>query len=169
VLADFFVAAIPFDLAAKHCGAGGFIALDNTRPIEFLLHLYFGKTADDLKNFALRDLGILRTNRETSFSARFGDADEAHACFHYSQVLDRIEVRSADIYQRAVAAILDGPLRTTEYAVDLAARAACQVGQFFEKRGDKDLAERLYRFGGSADCARAPRPDAVREGRQGSG
>lgn len=24
VLADFFVAAIPFDLAAKHCGARGF-------------------------------------------------------------------------------------------------------------------------------------------------
>ncbi|MGZ5154299.1 MAG: hypothetical protein ACXWC5_30120, partial [Burkholderiales bacterium] len=80
-LANFFVAAIPFDLAAKHCGAGGFIALDNTRPIEFLLYLYFGKTADDLKNFALRDLGVLRTNKETSFSARFADANEAHACF----------------------------------------------------------------------------------------
>ncbi|MDU6492338.1 MAG: exonuclease, partial [Bradyrhizobium sp.] len=60
-LADFFVAAIPFDLAAKHCGAGSFIALDNTRSIEFLLYLYFGKTADSLKNFALRDLGVLRT------------------------------------------------------------------------------------------------------------
>ena len=43
--ADFFVAAIPFDLAAKHCGAGGFIALDNTRPIEFLLYLYFATTS----------------------------------------------------------------------------------------------------------------------------
>jgi hypothetical protein len=39
LLADFFVAAIPFDLAAKNCGAGGFIALDNTRSIEFLLYL----------------------------------------------------------------------------------------------------------------------------------
>ena len=148
--ADFLVAAIPFDLAAKHCGAGGFIALDNTRPIEFLLYLYFGKTADNLKNFALRDLGVLRINRETSFSARFTDADEANACFHYSQVLDRIEVRS--VFERAAAAILDGPPRTTEYAADLAARAACQVGQFFEKQSDKDLADRLYRFGGSADC-----------------
>ncbi|MDX3968631.1 MAG: hypothetical protein QHD01_18825 [Bradyrhizobium sp.] len=57
--------------AARHGGAGGFIALDNTRPIEFLLYLYFGKSAEDLKNFTLRDLGVLRTNRETSFSARF--------------------------------------------------------------------------------------------------
>lgn len=151
-LADFFVAAIPFDLAAKHCGAGSFIALDNTRSIEFLLYLYFGKTADSLKNFALRDLGVLRTNKETSFSSRFADADEARACFHYSQVLDRIELQSADIDQRTVAEILDGPPRTTDYAADLAARAACQVGQFFEKHGDTGLAERLYRFGRSADC-----------------
>ncbi len=71
VLADFFVAAIPFERAATHGGAGGFIALDNTRPIEFLLYLYFGKSAEDLKNFTLRDLGVLRTNRETSFGTRF--------------------------------------------------------------------------------------------------
>ncbi len=95
---------------------------------------------------------MLRTNRETSFSARFADADEAHACFHYSQVLDRIEVRSAETYKSAAAAILDGPPRPSEYAADLAARAACQVGQFVEKQGDKDLAERLYRFGVSGDC-----------------
>jgi len=36
---------------------------------------------------------------------------------------------------------VDGPPRTTEYAADLAVRAACQVGQFFEKQGDKDLAD----------------------------
>ncbi|MGJ5139046.1 exonuclease domain-containing protein [Bradyrhizobium oligotrophicum] len=151
-LAAFFMAAIPFDVAAKHCGAAGFIALDNTRSIDFLLYLYFGKTADNLKNFALRDLGVLRTNQETSFSSRFIDSDEAHACFHYSQVLDRIEARSPDIYHWAVTAILDGPPRTTDYAADLASRSACQVGQFFEKQGKLDLAERLYRFGRSADC-----------------
>ncbi|MGJ5181494.1 exonuclease domain-containing protein [Bradyrhizobium oligotrophicum] len=151
-LADFFITTIPFDIAAKHCGAGNFIALDHTRSIEFLLYLYFGKTADNLKDFALRDLGVLRTNRETSFSARFADADEARACFHYSQVLDRIDVESADLDGWAVTAILDGPPRTTDYAADLAGRAACQVGQFFEKQGDIALAERLYRFGRSADC-----------------
>src|SRR4051812_3836444 len=36
-----------------------FVALGDIEPIEFLLYLYFGKTQGDLKNFALRDLGIL--------------------------------------------------------------------------------------------------------------
>ena len=152
VLLDYFVARVPFDLAVKHCGGDRFIALDNTQPIEFLLYLYFGKTTDDMKNFALRDLGILRTNKESSFSARFVDGDEARACFHYSQVLDRIEIRSIGIYQRAATEILTGPTRTSEYAADLAARAACQVGQFFEKKGEGALAEQLYRFGASSEC-----------------
>jgi DNA polymerase-3 subunit epsilon len=101
---DYYLEQIPFSTAAQHCGARNFIALAGTRPIEFLLYLYFGKTEVSLKNFALRDLGILRTNRETSFSARFTDAEEALASFHYSQVLDSLEEGS----ERRLA---DGSLR----------------------------------------------------------
>ena len=93
-LADYFLTQVPFEVAAEHCGAAKFIALDDVRPLEFLLYLYFGKTEEDLKNFALRDLGIMRTNKATSFRARFTDGDEARACFHYSRLLDRIEVKS---------------------------------------------------------------------------
>jgi DNA polymerase-3 subunit epsilon len=68
-LADYFLTHIPFEAAAEHCGAAKFIALDDVRPLEFLLYLYFGKTEEDLKKFALRDLGIMRTNKATSFGA----------------------------------------------------------------------------------------------------
>ena len=88
-LADYFLTHVPFEVAAEHCGAAKFIALDDVRPLEFLLYLYFGKTEEDLKNFALRDLGIMRTNKATSFRARFTDGEEARACFHYSRLLDR--------------------------------------------------------------------------------
>ena len=93
-LADYFLTHVPFEVAAEHCGAAKFIALDDVRPLEFLLSLYFGKTGGDLKKFALRDLGIMRTNKATSFRARFTDGEEATACFHYSRLLDRIEVKS---------------------------------------------------------------------------
>ncbi len=66
-LIDYFLTHVPFEVAAEHCGATKFIALDNVRPLEFLLYLYFGKTEQDLKNFALRDLGIMRVNKATSF------------------------------------------------------------------------------------------------------
>ncbi|HEV7867513.1 MAG TPA: exonuclease domain-containing protein, partial [Chthoniobacteraceae bacterium] len=151
-LADYFLAQVPFEVAAEHCGAAKFIALDNIRPLEFLLYLYFGKTETDLKNFALRDLGIMRTNKVTSFKARFTDGDEARACFHYSRLLARLEVKSPSIYQDAVIDIFRGPDCPSEYAADLRSRAAWQVGQFFEKRGETDLARQLYRAGSSPEC-----------------
>jgi DNA polymerase-3 subunit epsilon len=116
------------------------------------LYLYFGKTEEDLKNFALRDLGIMRTNKASSFKARFTDGDEARACFYYSRLLDRTEIKSIDIYQSAVADIFGGPSCPSDYAVDLRSRVSCRVGQFFEKLGEKDLARRLYRAGTSPEC-----------------
>ena len=151
-LIEFFLAQIDFDVALEFCGGERFIALDNTRPIELLLYLYFGKTEEDLKNFALRDLGIIRTNKQTSFSARFTDAEEARACFHYSQLLDRLEVPARAVYQAATYAILEGPPCPTDYAANIASRAAHQAGLFFEKAGDIDLAEQLFRAGSSPEC-----------------
>jgi DNA polymerase-3 subunit epsilon len=150
-LIDYYLTQVPFKVAAEHCGADKFIALD-VRPLEFLLYLYFGKTEQDLKNFALRDLGIMRTNKATSFKARFTDGDEARACFHYSRLLDRLEVRSSDLYRNAVADILGGPDCPSDYATDLRSRLACRVGQFFEKLGERDLARQLYRAGSSPEC-----------------
>jgi DNA polymerase-3 subunit epsilon len=149
---DYYLEQIPFSIAAQHCGARKFIALNGMRPIEFLLYLYFGKTEVDLKNFALRDLGILRTNRETSFSARFTDGDEAVASFHYSQILDRLDVKSESVHRQAAIDILAGPACGSEYAADLRSRAAHQTGLFFEKAGESDLARQLYRAGSSSDC-----------------
>jgi DNA polymerase-3 subunit epsilon len=143
---------VPFSTAAQHCGTRNLIALAGTRPIEFLLYLYFGKTEVSLKNFALRNLGILRTNRETSFSARFTDAEEALASFHYSQVLDSLEEGSEPVHRRAAIDVLSGPACGTEYARDLRNRAAHQTGLFFEKAGESDLARQLYRAGPSPDC-----------------
>jgi DNA polymerase III subunit epsilon len=151
-LVDYFLAQVPFGVAAEHCGAAKFIALVDVRPLEFLLYLYFGKTEEDLKNFALRDLGIMRTNKATSFRARFTDGDEARACFHYSRLIDRMEVKSSGIYQSAVADIFGGPNCPSEYAADLRSRAAGQAGQFFEKLGETDLAKQLYRAGSSPEC-----------------
>jgi DNA polymerase-3 subunit epsilon len=151
-LVDYFLTQVPFEVAAEHCGAFNFIALDDVRPLEFLLYLYFGKTEEDLKNFALRDLGIMRTNKATSFKARFTDGDEARACFHYSRLLDRLEVKLPSIYQGAVTDIFGGPDCPSDYAADLRSRAAWQVGQFFEKLGETDIAKQLYRVGSSPEC-----------------
>lgn len=151
-LIDFFLSEISFEHTAAHCEGHEFVVLDNLLPVHFLLYLYFGKTEDDLKRFALRDLGIMRTNKTASLSARFSDGAEALACFHYSRLSDSLETKTLAVYQAAVDAILDGPPVTTDYAADLRSRVACQTGQFFEKRGDRPLTAQLYRAGSSPEC-----------------
>ncbi|HEU0145580.1 MAG TPA: exonuclease, partial [Bradyrhizobium sp.] len=151
-LVAYVLAEVPFAVAAEQCGGSQFIALSNTRPIEFLLYLYFGKTENDLKSFALRDLGVLRTNTESAFSARFTDADEARVCFYYSQLLDRLATPAVAVYGRAADEILLGPLCPSNHASDLRSNAACIIGQFFERNDRLDLALKLYSAGSSPEC-----------------
>jgi DNA polymerase III subunit epsilon len=151
-LIEYFLTNVTFTTAYDSCGGREFIALGDTDPVEFLLYLYFGKTENDLKNFALRDLGIMRTNKNAILSARFSDEAEARACFHYSRLLDRLELKFEQVYRGAIAAIFDGPQCTTDYASDLRNKAAHRVGLYFEKQNDTALALQLYRAGSSADC-----------------
>jgi DNA polymerase III subunit epsilon len=151
-LIKYFLANVTFQTAHDYCGGDEFIALGDTEPVEFMLYLYFGKTEGDLKNFALRDLGIIRTNKHANLSARFTDEAEARACFHYSRLLDRLETGSEEVHRSAITAMLGGPQCTTDYANDLRNKAAHRVGLYFEKQSESALAIQLYRAGSSADC-----------------
>jgi DNA polymerase-3 subunit epsilon len=86
-----------------------------------------------LKNFALRDLGILRTNKNANPSARCTDEAEARACFHFSRLLNQLELKSDDIYRNAVAAILGGSQCTAGYAADMRDKAVHREGLYFER------------------------------------
>jgi DNA polymerase III subunit epsilon len=101
-----------------------------------LLYLYFGKTEDDLKNFALRDLGIIRTNKNANLSARFTDEAEARACFHYSRLLDRLETNS-EKHESALAIQL--------YRAGTSADCNERLARLLYASGDKIGAEDLLR------------------------
>jgi DNA polymerase III subunit epsilon len=150
-LIEHFLANVSFAAAYEHCGGRNFVALGDVEPVEFLLYLYFGKTKDDLKNFTLRDLGLLRTNKNASPSARFTDESEARACFHYSRLLNRLELRLEADHYAAIDSILDGPPCTTDYATELRSRAAHKMGLYFEKCNQNELAARLYQSSSSAE------------------
>jgi DNA polymerase-3 subunit epsilon len=151
-LIDYFLQHVPFAAAAEYGLAEDYVAMANTKPVEFLLYLYFGKTHEDLKSFALRDLGIVHVNDASSFKARFQDASEARACFHYSQLIDRLGVPSASVYAEAAQAVFEGPLDGGPYAMSLRDKAAYEIALFFEKQKDHARAIELYRLASSPEC-----------------
>ena len=151
-LLDHVVSRICFEDAAVHGQATQFVALTKTEPLAFLLYLYFGKTHEDLKTFALRDLGIIRVNDAAQFKARFEDAGEARACFYYSQLIDRLDVPALAVMSAAAEDLLNGPIDGGDYARALRDRAACSIGQFYERQKDTQRAIDIYRLAPSPDC-----------------
>lgn len=151
-LVDHALAHIPFAFAHAHMEGGNFVVLADSQPIEFVLYLYFGKTEVDLKKLALRDLGILRINDAASFTARFSEADEARACFHYSRILTSLSAPSPTLYHEALERIYSGPNHASDLAQALRDETAFKVGSHFEKTKDYANAVKLYRFTASSDC-----------------
>ena len=150
-LVDHLLTQVPF-VAARQTVSDSHLALAGTQPLEFLLYLYFGKTREDLRSFALRDLGILRVNDAASFNARFSDATEARACFFYSQLLDTLAVPALSTFEAAARELEQGSNDGGEYAKTLRERSAFEIGQFYEKRKDTERAIELYRAAPSPDC-----------------
>lgn len=150
-LIDHLLATLPFAVAVRQMDVTH-LALSKTEPLRFLLYLYFGKTREDLKSFALRDLGIVRTNDAASFKSRFTDAAEARACFYYSDLLDSLSVATAPTFEAAADRLAVGPLDGGDYARKLRERAAFEIGQFFERQKDITRAIELYRSASSPEC-----------------
>jgi DNA polymerase-3 subunit epsilon len=151
-LVDHLLTHVPFLAAVRQTVAASHLALAGTQSLEFLLYLYFGKTREDLKSFALRDLGILRVNDAASFKSRFSDHAEARACFFYCQLLDTLAVPAVSTFEAAARKLAEGPSDGGEYARTLRERSAFEIGQFFEKRKDTERAIALYRAVPSPDC-----------------
>ncbi|MGF1621902.1 MAG: VRR-NUC domain-containing protein [Rhodomicrobiaceae bacterium] len=151
-LIDHLLTHVPFAAATCQTAAASHLALAGTQPLEFLLYLYFGKTREDLKSFALRDLGILQVNDAASFKSRFSEPAEARACFFYSQLLDTLAVPTLPTFEAAARKLEEGPSDGGDYAKTLRERSAFEIGQFFEKRNLTERAMDLYRAAPSPDC-----------------
>jgi DNA polymerase-3 subunit epsilon len=151
-LIEHIVQHLPFEVATTYGQGSDFIVRANTAALDFLLYLYFGKTREDLKSFALRDLGIIRVNDAVQFKARFEDAAEARACFYYAQLLDRLEIVVPSIVMAAADALADGPVDGGDYARGLRERAALTTGRLLEKQGSSERAIECYRLVSAPEC-----------------
>lgn len=151
-LAGFVQDGLSFERFCAHVDPSTIVIREHCETLAFLLYLYFGKSDSDLKNFALRDLGIMQVRDKESGLARFADAAEASDCFLYSRMIQRLEGKA----EVEIAACRDLLLQSTpplsDYAANLRARAAFRLGQLLEKRKDLDSAIAVYRLAASGDC-----------------
>ncbi len=143
---------LSFDVCFDGPRGEGFVAQRRKRELRYMLYLYFGRVVDGLSSFAMRDLGLVRTNTfKDDFEARFDSVEEAQDSFFYAERiawLDRCEPQD----MRAMA------LEATDWAIPCEAALGHRdtllhaLGRYLEKAGDCEGARTLYALGASPEC-----------------
>ena len=151
---------LDFEACFGAAHGAGLVAQRRKRVLRYLLYLYFGRITDGLTSFAMRDLGLVRTNRfREDFEARFAAREEAEeAFFHAERIawLDRCDAAQAD--GMASEALRWPP--PGEEAAPLRDTLLHALGRHREKAGDMPGARALYALGASPECGeRAVRLD----------
>ncbi len=122
-----------------------YIFQGRSETLEFLLFVYFGRLRDDLKAFALRDLGLVQApSMATKIEARFQSHDEAYLAYQAASLSRSLE--SAD---------LEGTKSILSEATQLRDKSAgsnlmCldklfnRIGKQLERNDQSDLALKAY-------------------------
>ena len=72
--------------------------------LAYLLFLFFGDTSSGLDKFSMRDLGVLKTRKNSPKpTARFDNLEQAQSVFYYSHKLGQINCNNLDIQKYAVS------------------------------------------------------------------
>jgi len=72
--------------------------------LAYLLFLFFGDTSSGLDKFSMRDLGVLKTRKNSPKpTARFDNLEQAQSVFYYSHKLGKINCNDLDIQKYAVS------------------------------------------------------------------
>ena len=143
---------LPFNEFERLHGLHSFFKPARRHTFEFLLYLYFGKLADSMTSFALRDLGIAHTNGQQDFTARFHDFDEARAGFFYNRAL-RLFKSAGTTDLAAILHEMDALSHpANDYIGDLRNSALFMAGQIYERGGERDQAIGVYRRSQGYEC-----------------
>lgn len=125
--------------------------------IRFLLFLFFGRVQDGLKQFTMRDLGLVRTHDyKDSYEARYGDRSEALENWYFRSRVHALESAGGEksATMRALAAEApDWPEPLHPAGAAAREALAWRLGRLLEQAGEQGAALELYARGGSARCS----------------
>ena len=72
--------------------------------LAYLLFLFFGDTSSGLDKFSMRDLGVLKTRKNSPKpTARFDNLEQAQSVFYYSYKLGQLNCNDLDIQKYALS------------------------------------------------------------------
>ena len=115
---------------------------DRVCALSYLLYLYFGRPELDLKQFTMRDLGLMPVRQATGYSPRFSHQGEALTCYRLSELRRAVREDPANAARfTEVLACLPAHYPSVQ---GLADKTLLEFGQALEKNADTDNAMQVY-------------------------
>ncbi len=112
------------------------IVIDRGQALDYLLFLYFGRLKDGLGDFALRDLGILKTRQGIrEFQARFKVREVALAAYFYQKLSNEIYHADPAKLLSLAAGIQDWPVVDDYEISSKRHRSIYRLGRALERNG----------------------------------
>ncbi len=122
--------------------------------VRYLLFLYFGRVRDELSQFTMRDLGIVKTRSfGETYEPRFSERAEALEHYYFATRLNAAANADADALIRLGAQVTEWPEPNFPGSAMLRDELACMLGRKAERARNFDTALALYRAGESAQCS----------------
>ncbi len=129
-----------------------FLVQGQTKTLSFLTFLYFGKIEENMQNFTMRDLGLIRVpDFKQEYAARFHDFDAAKSAYFYAYGLHKTRQKDLAKLTELARSIEDWPLPESESDWNARDRLACNLGKHFKNEAP-ELALKLYAAGQGPEC-----------------
>ena len=121
--------------------------------LRYLMFLYFGRIRDDLGQFTMRDLGLVRSGdfRDT-YEPRFAERTEALEAYYFAARLHDCRNGGRQRRDQLIAEAGDWPEPEFSAAAKSRDELALALGRHLEKSGDKAAALNIYQKGSSTQC-----------------
>lgn len=120
--------------------------------LDFLTFLYFGKIEENMQNFTMRDLGLIKVpDFKQEYGARFNDFDEAWSAYFYAKGIRAVQKKNARDIDDMVSTLKDWPAPESEADWNTRDELACQLGKLYQA-DNPDLALKLFAAGQGYKC-----------------
>lgn len=146
-LIQFALAALPFEELCPPGSIETHLAQGHTDELGYFLFLYFGNLRSGLTDFALRDLGVMKTQAfKQEFKPRFNSRSIALAAYHYRKLLTELTDPNHTTVEQCFADSPNWPRINDPDIELLRGRALNRLGAWFERHEDFERALAVHQL-----------------------
>ena len=146
-LIQFALAELPFEELCPPGSIETHLAQGHTDELGYFLFLYFGNLRSGLTDFALRDLGVMKTQAfKQEFKPRFNSRGVALAAYHYRKLLNELTDPNHTTVEQCFADSPHWPRINDPDIELLRGRALNRLGAWFERHEDFERALAVHQL-----------------------